>query len=709
MNPLFISSRMAALLILCVFAGCATHPAIRESQALMDAGRIDESVQRLEAGVRESANDTELRALYFRQRDRVSAQLVALAETERLQGRLDEAQELYQRATRLDATSPRVRDGMIALENERRVAARMTQARGLLAKGDSAGAERVLRDVLSVAPTQAEARRLLARLRADAPRPDAPPTALTAALSKPITLDFREVQIKSVFDVIARTSGVNFVFDKDVRSDTRVTIYVRDASVEEVIELVLTTNQLERKLLNDNTLMIYPNTPAKAREYKELVTRSFFLANADVKQAQTMIRTLVKTRDIFIDEKLNLVIIKDTADAVRLAEKLMESLDMAEPEVMLDVEVLEITRSRLQELGVRFPDQIGYGRLQPDLNTTIVNNGVTQSNTTLGGTLAQGFVDLRNRNGLTSFVSNPALTLNLRNEAGDGNTLANPRIRVKNREKAKIHIGDKLPVFTTTSTANVGVSASVSYLDVGLKLDVEPNVYLDDEVGIKVQMEVSSVTREVTGPAGSLAYQIGTRSAATVLRLRDGETQVLAGLISDEERSSANRLPGLGDIPTLGRLFSSTRDNKSKTEIVLLITPRIVRNVARPDANAFNEPAGSEAAVGSPPVQLKRSAPRTLSMSSGAAGARPPLRPPGALPAARTPDNTDSPDATTPGADGAAAAQGGAGTATDAAAAPAAAPPAAPVAPAVDAAAPSSVTLTPVAPLVPARPTGQSP
>lgn len=709
MNPLFISSRMAALLILCVFAGCATHPAIRESQALMDAGRIDESVQRLEAGVRESANDTELRALYFRQRDRVSAQLVALAETERLQGRLDEAQELYQRATRLDATSPRVRDGMIALENERRVAARMTQARGLLAKGDSAGAERVLRDVLSVAPTQAEARRLLARLRADAPRPDAPPTALTAALSKPITLDFREVQIKSVFDVIARTSGVNFVFDKDVRSDTRVTIYVRDASVEEVIELVLTTNQLERKLLNDNTLMIYPNTPAKAREYKELVTRSFFLANADVKQAQTMIRTLVKTRDIFIDEKLNLVIIKDTADAVRLAEKLMESLDMAEPEVMLDVEVLEITRSRLQELGVRFPDQIGYGRLQPDLNTTIVNNGVTQSNTTLGGTLAQGFVDLRNRNGLTSFVSNPALTLNLRNEAGDGNTLANPRIRVKNREKAKIHIGDKLPVFTTTSTANVGVSASVSYLDVGLKLDVEPNVYLDDEVGIKVQMEVSSVTREVTGPAGSLAYQIGTRSAATVLRLRDGETQVLAGLISDEERSSANRLPGLGDIPTLGRLFSSTRDNNSKTEIVLLITPRIVRNVARPDANAFNEPAGSEAAVGSPPVQLKRSAPRTLSLSSGAAGARPPLRPPGALPAARTPDNTDGPDATTPGADGAAAAQGGAGTATDAAAAPAAAPPTAPVAPAVDAAAPSSVTLTPVAPLVPARPTGQSP
>jgi len=554
--------------------------------------------------------------------------------------------------------------------------------------------------VLSLAPTQVEARRALERVRAEAPRPDEPPQALAAALSKPITLDFREVQIKQVFDVIARTSGVNFVFDKDVRSDARVTIFVRNASVEEVIGLVLTTNQLERKLLNENTLMIYPNTPAKARDYKELVTRSFFLANADVKQAQAMVRTIVKTRDIFIDEKLNLMIIKDTAEAVRLAERLLSSLDMAEPEVMLDVEVLEVTRSRLQELGLRFPDQIGYGRLQPDVATTIVNNGVTQSNTALGGRLAEGYVDLRNRSGLTSFVANPAITLNLRSEAGDGNTLANPRIRVKNREKAKIHIGDKLPVFTTTSTANVGVSSSVSYLDVGLKLDVEPNVYLDDEVGIKVQLEVSSVIREVTGPSNSLAYQIGTRSAGTVLRLRDGETQVLAGLINDEERSSANRLPGLGDIPAIGRLFSSTRDNNSKTEIVLLITPRIVRNVARPDSNAFNEPAGSEASVGAPPLQLKSTAPRTLSLSGGAAP-----RAAAAPPSTPRPADTPAPTA----ADAPATADEAPAEPRDPPSAAPAPAPGSPAAPPAAPSAPSSVILTPVAPLAPERPTGQSP
>ncbi|CDN88259.1 GspD2 protein [Hydrogenophaga intermedia] len=710
--------------LLFVLAGCAANPAIEESEALLASGRLDESVLRLESAMREAGNDRELRAAYYRQRDLVSAQLVAQAETERLNGRLADARALFERAQRIDPNSPRVRDGLIVLDNEARVSSGLDEARALIGKQQNEAAERKLREVLRMAPSHAQARRLLDRLRAEAPRPSLPPTALSEALSKPITLDFRDVQIKAVFDLIARTTGLNFVFDKDVRADTRVTLFVRDTSVEEVIRLVLTTNQLERKLLNQNTLMIYPDTPVKKREYLELVTRSFFLANADVKQAQTLIRTLVKTRDIFIDEKLNLVMVKDTPDAVRLAEQLIESLDMAEPEVMLDVEVLEVTRNRLLELGLRFPDQISYGRLTPDLSTTIVNEGVTQSNVTPGGKLAEGFVDLRNRTGLTSFVANPAVVLNLRSEAGSGNTLANPRIRVKNREKAKIHIGDKLPVFTTTSTANVGVSSSVSYLDVGLKLDVEPNVYLDNEVGIKVALEVSSVVREITGPANALAYQIGTRSAGTVLRLRDGETQVLAGLISDEERSAANRLPGLGDLPVVGRLFSSTRDNNGKTEIVLLITPRVVRNVTRPESADAAMPAGSESSVGTLPLQLKRTPPRNLSLSSSSGGAR------GAPPASEPPAAQAAPAPAPPAGDGTGrevrdapagqpaqgqsgqqdpAAQGqGDAPAADGAAAP---PPAVaePAAPASPPATPSSITLTPVAPLTPAPPAGQSP
>jgi general secretion pathway protein D len=197
--------------------------------------------------------------------------------------------------------------------------------------------------------------------------------------------------------------------------------------------------------------------------------------------------------------------------------------------------------------------------------------------------------------------SNPLFLFSLKQQDGAASVLANPRIRVKNKEKARVHIGDRVPVITTTAAASGGfVSESVTYLDVGLKLEVEPLISLDDEVGIKVGLEVSNIVREVKSTSNTLTYQIGTRNAATNLRLRDGETQVLAGLISNDERRSADKVPGLGDLPVAGRLFSSTLDNNTRTEIVLLITPRLVRTLARPDAASVEFAAGTESSTGSP-------------------------------------------------------------------------------------------------------------
>jgi general secretion pathway protein D len=204
----------------------------------------------------------------------------------------------------------------------------------------------------------------------------------------------------------------------------------------------------------------------------------------------------------------------------------------------------------------------------------------------------------------TGFVATPAFIVNMRQQDGHANVLANPRIRVKNREKARVHIGDRVPVVTTTSTANVGVSASVSYLDVGLKLEVEPTIHLEGDVAIKVGLEVSNIVREVPITGGGIAYRVGTRNATTILRLRDGETQVLAGLIQDEERATASKLPGVGDLPVVGRLFSSNLGTRDKTEIVLLITPRIVRALSRADYVKAEFYAGTEAAVGAPPLSL---------------------------------------------------------------------------------------------------------
>jgi general secretion pathway protein D len=592
------------VVILPLLAGCASNIHLEEGRALIASGRGEEGLARLEQAVREHPNDREARAAYYRQRELAVSEAAAAAEEARRSGRLDAAEAAWQRVLAMDARHPRARDGLGEIAAARRHQTLLDEAAALGKKGDTGTAEMRVRTILAENPSHAEARDMLRRLQAREARQPAA-TSLKTHFNKPISLEFRDTPLKTVFEVIARTAGVNFVLDKDVKGDTKVTIFVRNTSIDEVLRMIMATQQLRHSVIGETSVLVYPATAAKAKDYQETVTRSFYLANAEAKQVQTLLKSVVKSKDIFIEEKLNLVIVRDTPEAIRLAERLIESLDLAEPEVMLEIEVLEISRNRLMELGLKFPDQIGYGLLQAPTQTTIVNNGVTQTNDNLGGALATGMVNLHARDGLTGYVANPALLLNLKNQVGDGTLLANPRIRVKNREKAKIHIGEKLPVFTTTSTANVGVSASVSYLDVGLKLDVEPSVHLDDEVDIKVGLEVSSVVKEVPGPSNSLAYQVGTRSAATVLRLRHGETQVLAGLINDEERSSANRLPGLGDVPLLGRLFSSQRDNRSKSEIVLLVTPRVVRNVARPAIAAPTVPAGTEANIGASPLVVR--------------------------------------------------------------------------------------------------------
>jgi general secretion pathway protein D len=642
-----LSGRLAAALCTCVLlVACATNPALQESRQLVAQGQHDAALARMEQALRENPDNRELRAYYLRQRDLVVAQTLAQADSARAAGQRTEAEAAYQRVLKLDGSNGRARAGLALLAAGPRHDGMVREAETALKAGDTAAADARVRTVLAENPAHAGARELMRQLQESSARAKPVAQALKGPFSQPITLEFRDANLKQVFEVISRTSGVNFVFDKDVRPDIKVTIFVRNTSIDDVIKLILATNQLERKLLNENSVLIYPNTAAKAKEYQELVVRSFFLANADAKQALTLVKSMVKSRDVFIDEKLNLLVIRDTAEAVRLAERLLESLDLAEPEVMLEVEVMEVSRTKLQELGLRYPDQIGYGLLTPTTTSTVITTTGTQTTTNLGGTIAPGFINLRERSATIPFVANPGLTLNLRSEDGDSNLLANPRIRVKNKEKAKVHIGEKLPVFTTTSTANVGVSASVSYLDVGLKLDVEPSVGLEDEVSIKIGLEVSSVVREVPGPQQSLAYQVGTRSAATTLRLRNGETQVLAGLINDEERSSANKVPGLGDIPVLGRLFSSHKDSANKTEIVLLITPRILRNVARPEAVAALVPSGTDAAVGAPPLRLQATAPRSLGLSSSATGGpavAPALLPPGIAPLAPEPAEARAP------------------------------------------------------------------
>jgi general secretion pathway protein D len=522
-------------------------------------------------------------------RDRVIRDLLEQAGNAAARGNWTEAQRLFRRVMEFDVNNARAREGLASVERQRRHADWLRLAEDAHARGDLDTVSSRIRQILTEQPDHAGARGLQRRITDESQRPG-PAPQLAAAMRKLVTIEFRDAPVRQVFDVLARMSGLNFVFDRDVRPDMRSTVLLRNTTVESVINLLLLTNQLEQRIVDANTIVIYPSTPAKLREYQQLVVRSFLLGTADAKQVANTIRTIVRSRDVIVDEKLNMIVVRDSPEAVRLAERLVYLHDAPEPEVMLEVEVLELKRSKLFELGIRWP---GQASLSP-LGRQTAGNGSTTNTLTLN--------DLLNLNSQSVGVVVEPTIVQARQQITSSNLLANPRIRARNREKAKVLIGDRLPTITATSTATGFVSETVTYIDAGLKLEVEPSVHPDGEIVIKIALEVSNIVSQIQTRSGTLAYQLGTRSASTSLRLRDGENQILAGLIQDDERTSANRIPGLGRIPVLGRLFGAQSDDDAKTEIVLSITPRLVRNIQRPDAAMAQFEAGTESSLRGRPV-----------------------------------------------------------------------------------------------------------
>ncbi len=621
MKKLILFLAAAALL------GCAGQEALKQGQHLIEAGNEEQGLMRLEEALKHNPNDTELRNYYLRHRAVAVQRFLQAGDNARAAGQLDAAETAYQKAQRFDADNANVKAGLAAVARERASLSVVREAEEAYKRGELDTALNKAKEVLQANPTQRDARAIARKVEEQKMKAEQTSPQLAAALKDTITIELRDAPVRTVFELLSKKSGLNFVYDRDVPPDLRVTVFVKDTTIEEVIRFVLVTSQLERRVLNPNTVLIYPNTPNKAQAYRELTVKSFYLANADVKQTANMVRSLAKTRDLFVDEKLNLLVVRDTPEAIRMVEKLIANHDLAEPEVMLEVEVLEIGHSQLSQIGVEWPGRAALG-VQGAAGVPGQITGTEAQN------LSSGMFRLT--------VSDPLIALNLRQQAGRTNVLANPRIRVKNKEKARIHIGDKVPVITTTAGATGFVSESVNYLDVGLKLEVEPLVHLEDDVGIKVGLEVSNISNEVKTGSGTVAYQVGTRNTNTTLRLRDGETQVLAGLISDEDRRSAQKVPGLAQLPVLGRLFSSDNDTVNKTEVVLLITPRVLRNIERPGVRLEEFNSGTEMDVGRggggplPPVSIQQS-PVQRPQPAAPQAPRPPAAGPAPKPDAREP------------------------------------------------------------------------
>lgn len=571
-----------------LLAACASSRLHNEGLREVEAGQYESGIRKLEQAVKAEPANTTYRLELQGRKEEATQLLVAQADRLRAGGNYAEAEATYKRVLSISPGNDRAQRGIELVARDQRHAEAVDQAKREMQQGRMEEAEARLGRVLSENPGNSEANALRARIDTDrGPRTVTP--RLKTRDNRPVSLQFREANTKMVFEVLARQTGINFIFDREVKNDGRTTIFVQNVPVESAIDLVLGQNQLARQVLAENMVLIYPNSSAKQREYQDQVVRTFYLTNTDPKKASEMLKTVLNAKTLFVDERASAVVMRDTPEVLRMAERLIASVDVPEAEVMMEVEVLEITRSRLQQLGLRYPEQVSI------------------SPTALGAD-ATGMVlgDFKGQNENTLKVSNTSLTVDMKRTLTNGNILASPRIRARNHEKAKILIGQRVPVITNTVTPTTSqpvVTGSVQYVDVGLSLDVEPTVYMDNDVAIKVNLEVSTIIKEVTaGQSGTLAYQIGTRNASTLLRLKDGETQILAGLINSAERTTADRIPGLGDMPIVGRLFGSKKNDGEKTEIVLSITPRIIR--AQPRAASENAEFwyGTESSVRSAPI-----------------------------------------------------------------------------------------------------------
>jgi general secretion pathway protein D len=382
-----------------------------------------------------------------------------------------------------------------------------------------------------------------------------------------VTLSFQEADIRTVYEFLGKAFGLNVLFDEGVKN-TPVTLFAEGVTVKQALELLTTNSETFFKQVGPNTLLIVQENPQKRAQYDEFLIRTFYLRIIPAKDMAAIIKGVLSPKQMIISEQLNSVMVRDTESVLGLVENVIKNNDLRPAELILDVEILEMNRSKVEQLGVDYGSRISLN--------------FPQTEKSIGDAIAGGTYTL------------PAFTLQYLKQDVDARTLANPKIRVAHGSSAKIHIGDRIPLRSSTIQDATGqVRTTFEYRDVGIRLAVEPHIHLDNSVSVKLALEVSSLGQNL-GTQNEPAYSIGTRNAETEMLLRDGETAVLGGLIRDDDRNSVTGLPGLSALPVMGRLFRVDDGNASTTDVLLTITPQIVRAWELPEHSAREVYSGTE-------------------------------------------------------------------------------------------------------------------
>ncbi len=414
---------------------------------------------------------------------------------------------------------------------------------------------------------------------------------LEVSSNEPITLNFKSANLADVFDILTQLSGIRFILDDAIRTQT-TTLYLEGATFSQAFELLLRMNKIDKKILNSKTIILFPNSKDKKKQFADQIIQTFYLSNIDAKKAVNLLRTMLQVRKIYVHEELNAIVLRDTPQVVRLAQKIIEANDRSTSEVVFDLELVEVSHTKGLDIGPKLSNYSTTGGFSNNLTTTTAEGTTsTTALNTIAGTTIVGSL-----NNLKFLYSIPSVTFDIKKTAGDAEILASPKIRVKNKGKAKVHIGSREPVVTVTLN-DQQTSENVQYVDVGVKLDIEPVIQLDNTIVTKLGLEVSNVSDRAETTNGTAILTISTTNANTELILKDGVQTIIGGLLRDDESKTKTTIPILGDIPLLGSLFTSYSSTKTKREILLSITPHIVRTIKLPEGNSATIWSGGEDAL----------------------------------------------------------------------------------------------------------------
>jgi general secretion pathway protein D len=534
-------ARAACFALVCALVGgCAASGALHRGQAAEGRQDYDLAVVEFTKALRLRPDDIETRASLERAKLRASQDHFTKGRRLAAMGKLDVALAEYELAAELNP-------GNGDLDQELRSTRNKLRAKVAVAREG-----------------KTELQTLIERAR------DLPPPGLDlpAGVKMPAALTFRDASSRDVFTAIARLASISLIFDTAFR-DAPVTVDLRNASLDDALTTVSGATRTFFRVTAPKTIVVIPDTPAKRREYEEEVVRTFYLSNADLKETMDLLRLVLDARRISPTTATNALTIKDTPEHIAAAGRVISAIDKARPEVIIDVELLEVNRTKLSEYG-----------LQIASSSSSAPTGLNGSASIGDGTSALTLQTLKN---LTSsdvlFAGLPSLYYRLLKSDSHTRTLANPQLRTLDGTPAQAKFGEQVPVPVTTFApiATGGTPqqpiTSFNYQNIGVNIDITPRTHHDDDVSLSLKVSVTNIS----GTGFGNLPTFGNREINTVIRLRDGETNMLAGLIRDDERTALDGVPGLSDIPLVGRMFAHSTKSTDQTDIILTLTPHIIR------------------------------------------------------------------------------------------------------------------------------------